>query len=383
MITHRSKGFVYPDYVSPLPADEFLKGVQYKQKMFDEGVALVNSQLDTYRDVRNSLLKDQDKKYFDQEATKLVNALNKTAGLDFSIKGNVTAALNTGKQLVNDQYIKSAAESSATYKKMLEEYGKLDASKKSNVNDFFFFNEIKNWQNDGKVGSKLNYNPYTVYTDEHVKLWNELSKTLKPEEVEYPEMTPGGDWIMKKSFSGVSAERFRKAYMTGLSAQGKNQLDMEARYRVMNGDKDGLVKSYYQNHETILTDIDNKMAKNEADKNELIKKYGPKSPEVMRINQANNDLNLSRQYYNEQMSKPYDQISDNDLVGFIKDNMINDASGAFAYQNKKEELQQNPYAVDRAQMMNNIAEAQAKADAKSAIATRLGLTADDLATLLG
>jgi hypothetical protein len=378
MITHRSKGFVYPDYVSPLPADEFLKGVQYKQKMFDEGVALVNSQLDTYRDVRNSLLKDQDKKYFDQEATKLVNALNKTAGLDFSIKGNVTAALNTGKQLVNDQYIKSAAESSATYKKMLEEYGKLDASKKSNVNDFFFFNEIKNWQNDGKVGSKLNYNPYTVYTDEHVKLWNELSKTLKPEEVEYPEMTPGGDWIMKKSFSGVSAERFRKAYMTGLSAQGKNQLDMEARYRVMNSDKDGLVKSYYQNHETILTDINNKMAKNEADKNELIKKYGPKSPEVMRINQANNDLNLSRQYYNEQMSKPYDQISDNDLVGFIKDNMINDASGAFAYQNKKEELQQNPYAVDRAQMMNNIAEAQAKARidiAKEMELDRLGLSA--------
>jgi len=378
MITHRSKGFVYPDYVSPLPADEFLKGVQYKQKMFDEGVALVNSQLDTYRDVRNSLLKDQDKKYFDQEATKLVNALNKTAGLDFSIKGNVTAALNTGKQLVNDQYIKSAAESSATYKKMMEEYGKLDASKKSNVNDFFFFNEIKNWQNDGKVGSKLNYNPYTVYTDEHVKLWNELAKTLKPEEVEYPEMTPGGDWIMKKSFSGVSAERFRRAYMTGLSAQGKNQLDMEARYRVMNSDKDELVKSYYQNHETILTDIDNKMAKNEADKNELIKKYGPKSPEVMRINQANNDLNLSRQYYNEQMSKPYDQISDNDLVGFIKDNMINDASGAFAYQNKKEELQQNPYAVDRAQMMNNIAEAQAKARidiAKEMELDRLGLSA--------
>jgi hypothetical protein len=191
-------------------------------------------------------------------------------------------------------------------------------------------------------------------------------------------MTPGGDWIMKKSFSGVSAERFRKAYMTGLSAQGKNQLDMEARYRVMNSDKDGLVKSYYQNHETILTDINNKMAKNEADKNELIKKYGPKSPEVMRINQANNDLNLSRQYYNEQMSKPYDQISDNDLVGFIKDNMINDASGAFAYQNKKEELQQNPYAVDRAQMMNNIAEAQAKARidiAKEMELDRLGLSA--------
>lgn len=378
MITHRSRGFVYPDYVSPLPADEFLKGVQYKQKMFDEGVALVNSQLDTYREIRNSLLKEQDKKYFDQEATKLVNALNKTAGLDFSVKGNVTAALNTGKQLINDPYIKAAAESSATYKKMMEEYSKLDASKKSNVNDFFFFNEIKNWQNDGKVGSKLNYNPYTIYTDEHVKLWGELSKTLKPEEVEYPEFDQRtGQWIMKKSFSGVSAERFRNAYLNGLSAQAKNQLDMEARYRVMNSDKDALVKSYYQNHQSILTDIDARMAKNEADKNELIKKYGPNSPEVMRVNESINQLNLTRQYYNEQSSKPADQISDNDLVGFVKDNLIKDAAGSFAYQNTKTELEANPYALDRARMANNITEAQAKARidiAKEQELDRLGLS---------
>ena len=378
MITHRSRGFVYPDYVSPLPADEFLKGVQYKQKMFDEGVALVNSQLDAYREIRNSLLKEQDKKYFDQEATKLVNALNKTAGLDFSVKGNVTAALNTGKQLINDPYIKAAAESSATYKKMMEEYSKLDASKKSNVNDFFFFNEIKNWQNDGKVGSKLNYNPYTIYTDEHVKLWGELSKTLKPEEVEYPEFDQRtGQWIMKKSFSGVSAERFRNAYLNGLSAQAKNQLDMEARYRVMNSDKDALVKSYYQNHQSILTDIDAKMAKNEADKNELIKKYGPNSPEVMRVNESINQLNLTRQYYNEQSSKPADQISDNDLVGFVKDNLIKDAAGSFAYQNTKTELEANPYALDRARMANNITEAQAKARidiAKEQELDRLGLS---------
>ena len=379
MITHRSKGFVYPDYVSPLPADEFLKGVQYKQKMFDEGVSLVNSQLDTYREIRNSLLKDQDKKYFDQEATKLVNALNKTAGLDFSVKGNVTAALNTGKQLINDQYIKSAAESSATYKKMMEEYSKLDASKKSNVNDFFFFNEIKNWQNDGKVGSKLNYNPYTVYTDEHVKLWGELSKTLKPEEVEYPEFDErSGQWIMKKSFSGVSAERFRNAYLNGLSAQGKNQLDMEARYRVMNSDKDALVKSFYQNHQTILTDIGARIAKNEADKNELTKRYGPNSPEVMRVNESINQLNLTRQYYNEQTSKSPDQISDNDLASFIKDSIIKDASGSFAYENKKTELEANPYALDRAKMANNITEAQAKARidiAKEQELDRLGLSA--------
>ena len=378
MITHRSRGFVYPDYVSPLPADEFLKGVQYKQKMFDEGVALVNSQLDAYREIRNSLLKEQDKKYFDQEATKLVNALNKTAGLDFSVKGNVTAALNTGKQLINDPYIKAAAESSATYKKMMEEYSKLDASKKSNVNDFFFFNEIKNWQNDGKVGSKLNYNPYTIYTDEHVKLWGELSKTLKPEEVEYPEFDQRtGQWIMKKSFSGVSAERFRNAYLNGLSAQAKNQLDMEARYRVMNSDKDALVKSYYQNHQSILTDIDARMAKNEADKNELTKKYGPNSPEVMRVNESINQLNLTRQYYNEQSSKPADQISDNDLVGFVKDNLIKDAAGSFAYQNTKTELEANPYALDRARMANNITEAQAKARidiAKEQELDRLGLS---------
>jgi hypothetical protein len=97
----------------------------------------------------------------------------------------------------------------------------------------------------------------------------------------------------------------------------------------------------------------------------------------LRINQSTNELNLTKRYYNEQASKPFDQISDNDLVGFIKDNLINDASGSFAYQNKKEELKENPYAIDRARMMNNIAEAQAKARidiAKEAELDRLGLS---------
>ena len=40
-------------------------------------------------------------------------------------------------------------------------------------------------------------------------------------------------------------------------------------------------------------------------------------------------------------------------------------------------------AAYAAQKAAEEAEAQAKADAKAAIATRLGLTADDLATLLG
>ena len=92
MISHRSRRVRLPDYVDPLPPEDFLKGIQYRQQSYDEGIALVQKQLDNYRTIRDSLAKPQDKEYFDQEALKLVKAINSKAGLDFSVKSNVLSS---------------------------------------------------------------------------------------------------------------------------------------------------------------------------------------------------------------------------------------------------------------------------------------------------
>jgi hypothetical protein len=359
MISHRSKGFEYPDYISPLPADEFIKGALLKQKMYDEGIDKVQQQLDTYGQIRKGLLKEEDKAYFDQESTKLVNALNKNAGLDFANKNNVRSAMSLGKNLVNDPIISNAAESTATYKKMMEEYSKLDPKNRNSVNDYFFMKDINSWMKDGKTGSSLKYNPYTIYTDEHVKLWGELSQKLQPDSVDVPVFDgKSGEWIVQKKYSGVSAERFRTAYLNGLSGQAKAQLDMEARYALEVGDRDQINSMYAENLTTKLTALNLDIDKMTTQRAEFASRYGEQAPEVRKADEQLTQARATQRFYEEKQSAG---VQDNDLITFLRDDKIFDASGAFAYKNESTKLEVNPYVVDLRRMQNNIAEYEAKA----------------------
>ena len=300
MISHRSKGFEYPDYISPLPADEFIKGALLKQKMYDEGIDKVQQQLDTYGQIRKGLLKEEDKAYFDQESTKLVNALNKNAGLDFANKNNVRSAMSLGKNLVNDPIISNAAESTATYKKMMEEYSKLDPKNRNSVNDYFFMKDINSWMKDGKTGSSLKYNPYTIYTDEHVKLWGELSQKLQPDSVDVPVFDgKSGEWIVQKKYSGVSAERFRTAYLNGLSGQAKAQLEMEARYALEVGDRDQINSMYAENLTTKLTALNLDIDKITTQRADLASRYGEQAPEVRKADEQLTQARATQRFYEE------------------------------------------------------------------------------------
>ena len=362
MISHRSRRVRLPDYVDPLPPEDFLKGITYRQKAYDEGIALVQKQLDNYRTVRDSLAKPQDKQYFDQEALKLVKAINSKAGLDFSAKSNVLSVLNTGKQLVNDPVIKQAAESTSTYNKMMEEYNKLDASKKSAVNDYFFFKELKAWQNDGKYGSKLNYNPYTVYTDEPVKLKTELISKLKPDVQEVFETDEKGQWIKKYKYTGVSGDRFKQAYNSTLSAQGKNQLRMEAQYLIETGNKAAYSRSYTDYLTSAVNELNEKLSESGVDLQNKVTKYGEYAPEVTKLNAKIADLQVTQQVLQNRLNQASNgQLSDDVLASYIQDQLLSEAAGAFAYQQKEQEIKANPYTLDRARTANDLALHKAKA----------------------
>jgi hypothetical protein len=369
MISHRSKQFVYPDYISPLPADEFLKAATYKQKMYDEGVTLVNKQLDAYQSIRDSLDKEQDRKYFDQEASKFVNALNKNSSLDLSVKSNLQATLQSGNQLVHDPYIKQAAESSAVRKKMIEEQSKLDPSKRSQINDYFFNKEIENWYNDGKVGSKLAYNPYTVYTDEHIKLWSTLVDKMKPDTTEEYIQDKSGAWITKVTYTGKSAEKLQGAYQDGLSPQAQNQLRMEAQYQLETGDKDKLSQDYTQYNQIAVQQLGTEIAKAETSRGEYVKKYGENSPEASKLTNDIYQLKLKQSIYEENANKAPEN---GDLVSYLINDKILTGSNEWAYQQAKKDTIANPYVVDREKMKNNIIEAEAKAQ----INDKYGLNAD-------
>ena len=135
--------FVYPDYVESLPADDLIKLAVKKQEMFDEGRSRVQQSIDAYGKIRNNLVRDVDKEYFDRNMSNMVKAINQNAGLDFSVKGNVDSVLNIGRPLENDPTLRTAVESSKTYSTMMDEYKKLDPKLRGPANDYFFFKDIK------------------------------------------------------------------------------------------------------------------------------------------------------------------------------------------------------------------------------------------------
>jgi endoglucanase Acf2 len=67
----------------------------------------------------------QDKAYAEQELTKLTDAINQNAGLDFSNRANLQAVLNIGKPLEKDQTIVQSIRSEQTRLKNLEDLKKL------------------------------------------------------------------------------------------------------------------------------------------------------------------------------------------------------------------------------------------------------------------
>ena len=75
-ISHKHSPFVYPDYISPLPADELIRVGTIKQQLYNEGVAKVQNQIDTLDQYGFSIVKEEDKKYFSQEMDKFMKAIN-------------------------------------------------------------------------------------------------------------------------------------------------------------------------------------------------------------------------------------------------------------------------------------------------------------------
>jgi len=162
--------FEYPDYISPLPADELLKFAQKKQEMYDEGVAKVQQSIDTYHNLRSSILTDVEREYFDKSMGNLVKAISSSAGLDFSNKSNVQAVLNIGKPLERDEYLTTAVSNGKEVSRRKETLSKLKPELRSAANDSEFFEDVQDYMKSGKLGYKLGTKEYTPFVDVSAKI---------------------------------------------------------------------------------------------------------------------------------------------------------------------------------------------------------------------
>ncbi len=338
--------FVYPDYIESLPADDLIKLAVKKQEMFDEGRSKVQQSIDAYGKIRNSLVRDVDKEYFDKNMNNLVKAINQNAGLDFSVKGNVDSVLNIGRPLENDATLLGAVDSAKTYNSMMEEYKKLDPKLKSPVNDYFYFKDIAAWKNNGDVGTKLNYQSYKPYQEGTGKKWGEAFSKIKPNIETQIVPTEDGRYIQKTVVSSVDQGRVRDAYMSMLTPAEMEQLQMDAQYKYLNSNQDA-IKGQYQGHMNETLQLSNAQIEDLENRKVIAKQKNipMDDPRILEI-----DRNLSKAYMQKDIlegraSRGLADIPDNEVINFLQDQTIFDASNAYAYTQVEKDLDEDQYAL--------------------------------------
>lgn len=264
--------FEYPDYISPLPADELLKFAQKKQEMYDEGVAKIQQNIDSYHNLRSSILTDVEKEYFDKSMGNLVKAISSSAGLDFSNKANVQAVLSVGKPLERDQYIITAISNGKEVARRQEQLSKMKPGERSAVNDYFYMKDVNDYMQSGKLGQKIGYGKeYIPYVDLS-KDWMEFMKTQKPNQSESftSESGMGPAYIEKVTVEGFNtaelAEKFKAFIAT--DPNKLRQFQMDAGYSLDQIGKEGAYEGYVEDMQAKATTAGQnaQMFKAEADR---------------------------------------------------------------------------------------------------------------------
>lgn len=380
-ISAKHTAFTTTDYISAMPADDLINLAVKKQQMYDEGVAQVQQGIDAYSKIRTSLVRDVDKQYFDKAMQDYVKAINQSAGLDFSDKANVQAVLNIGKPLESDSNLINAVESSANYRKRMENLSTVDQKYRSPSNDDLFFAPMAAWKESGDLKTKLDYDTYKPYQEGVVTKYAEIIDKLKPNIETYMERTPDGRYIQKTKISSVDAPRIREAYLTNLTPAEQEQLQIDARYRLKNSDPMemasgylGNMKSMYDANGLRIQDLETKLSKGKATLN-------PADPTLANIQNELNKARLQQEVLSKKAFRDPSQVEQGELMNYLIEDTVNNAANAYAYQQAEKDLDDDPYALASYQSQLKMQEEKFKAQLEGTGSLPWGYSATDNAFL--
>lgn len=242
-ISHRHRPFEYPEYISPLPADDLIKVGTIKQSLYNEGIEKIQKRIDELDKYGFDLVKPEDKKYFSQEMDKFIKSVNESAAkTDFSVLPNVRNILSIGRPLENDPNILNAIQSTAEYRRRQKELAKIPAKDRGPANDWLFMNDAESWLNDGKVGSKLSSGKtYTPYVDP-AKYVSEMVTKMKGN-IE-AEVRAENGFLQESQVEEITQKRLKAWMETSLPPQVVNQIKLDAMYEAKDLSSEE-IKNYY------------------------------------------------------------------------------------------------------------------------------------------
>jgi hypothetical protein len=341
--------FVYPDYISPLPADELLKFASKKQEMYDEGVAKVQQNIDSYNSLRSSILTDVEKEYFDKSMGNLVKAISNSAGLDFSNKANVQAVLNIGKPLERDTNITTAISNGKEVSRRQAELAKMKPEARSAANDSDYFEDVQDYMKSGKLGYKLGTKEYTPFIDVSAKV-QEMMKGAKENGTleEYSD----GQYIRTISVKGLSEQEIAAKVRATLGAKEQNQLRIDAMYDVKQRGVEAAhadVVNYYSALSS-STQAGLSLSAEQLRKAEATYARTPTpsaKKQLEQIKEQNQQFRIQSQIAQDNLSKISDisNFNPNQYVSLYQDKFISNQANAYAYRQVEKKMEADPYGT--------------------------------------
>jgi len=366
--------FVYPDYISPLPAEDLIKFAEKKQQMYDEGVSKVQQSLDSYNNLRGSILTDVEKEYFDKSMGNLVKSISNSAGLDFSNKANVQAVLSVGKPLERDQYITTAISNGKEVSRRQDQLSKMKPGERSVVNDHFYMKDVQDYMKSGKLGQKIGYGKeYTPYVDLS-KDWMEFMKTQKPNQDESFNMKSamGPAYIEKVTVEGYNTTDLANKFKSFIATDPNKlrQFQMDAGYSLEQVGTESAHQGYVEDMQAkAVTAAENaKMFKAESDR--LQKAYNTTGSATVKAQleqtkQKATYYEQSRLLAEQKAATPIEDFDLGEYMEIYQDKFATNMGNMYASQKVSRDLITNQYwkeANEDARQMRKI-----NADRKTAI----------------
>jgi len=343
-ISHGHKFLTFEDYIPELQADTLIQAAKIKQNLYDEG----QSKIQEYYNALSNLpiVRDADKQYMDRELNKIFSVLQNNVGsADFSNPQTVRSYIDIAGPLEKDPILRNAMESTAEYRNRLNTLEKARSSGKySPANEWQYMNDIEDWISNPNPGAKLQQKQYLPYQDLSKKV-GDLASKLKPDvDVEISNMVRSGQ-IRLDEVEGVSKERLRNAIYASLTPIEQQQLQIDSSYtsaKTPSEDKYNALASYHgQMYNNYLTASRTPELYQTPD---MQRNYAEKA-------QATKELLDS--FVNTDGTANMDNINDA-YANYYRDNWDNGMLNAYAYEQRKSKLYNNPISLESIKLANSM-----------------------------
>ncbi len=230
-------------YIQQLPVEAMVQVGMAKQQAYEQNVTKIQSQIDAIGGL--DVTRDVDRKYLQSKINELGSKLNRLASGDFSNFQLVNSVGGMTNQIVKDDVVKTAVNSTAWARKQREkiEKGKSDGTW-SVENEDLYNEQYKKWYNGTEAGESFS-SEYVPYRDVYKKL-REIAKDVGVEESLVQNLfNPDGsvNRVMVETYSkGKDPNKIYEAFVNGIDQSDYRQLAITGRYKYKGYTNDQLVE---------------------------------------------------------------------------------------------------------------------------------------------